>query len=80
MGEDKVVKSDSVVILNGMTSYDSTGNHLTYSWRNYDIDLSGSVVTFTAPNVEKDTETSFELIVYTRKETVFDHMQILINP
>jgi hypothetical protein len=66
-GADQVVDEGSVVSLNGGTSTDTDGDPLTYSWTAADgITLSSAksaTPTFTAPEVNKDTQYTFSLVV-----------------
>ncbi|HEX5185884.1 MAG TPA: hypothetical protein VFV86_03250 [Nitrososphaeraceae archaeon] len=68
-GSDQEVRSESFVSLNGLGSSDPDNDTLIYSWSQIsgpNVTLSDSVSpipTFTAPDVNSDTDLTFQLIV-----------------
>jgi len=66
-GNDQNVNEGNQVILDGTGSYDDDGDKLTYLWTTpNNISLSSNTIsqpTFTAPEVDKDTTLTIQLIV-----------------
>jgi len=66
-GEDQEVYEGDIVTLDGTSSYDYQDDPLNYAWLSFDdIEMSDTTLpapTFTAPDVDEDTELLFGLIV-----------------
>jgi hypothetical protein len=87
-GPDQTVESNDLVHLDGSNSSNSSGSPLTYSWNQTSgpevtlSDPTSSNPTFTAPEVNEQTELTFQLTV-TNDEGITsepDEMTITVNP
>jgi hypothetical protein len=87
-GPDQTVESNDLVHLDGSNSSDSGGSALTYSWTQTSgpevalTDSTTSNPTFIAPEVNEQTDTTFQLIV-TNEEGIaseLDEVIITVNP
>lgn len=87
-GPNQLVKSNDIVQLDGINSSDSNGSPLTYSWNQTSgpqVTLSDSTAsnpTFTAPEVNDQTDLTFQLTVTNEKGVASepDEVTITINP